>query len=401
MFTSHLGPLPDWRGTRPHTVPDRHLKVVVASRGTSRVPEFAGSTWVRLQYILGLERLGIECYWVDQLKPVDPLVHHHSLEYLTTRFAALADDFGFSDRYCIIYNEGERHFGMTAAELDAVVEQADLLLNISGHMKPESPLMRIPRRAYIDVDPGFTQIWGPDLLHLDRHNLFFTTGQNVGTDRFPIPTGKFDWFPFLPPVALHAWPARIDERCTRMSTVADWHASQGAVFNGEVYVGKQEEFLRFLDVPLKANRQIDVALTIHQTEHKDQGMLLDNGWMIRDPYFFAGDVRSYREFIQFSRAEFSVAKGGYVKSNSGWISDRTACYLASGKPAIVQSTGIEQSLPTGKGLLTFSTVDEAVAAINEVDANYREHCEAALDIARRYFDSDVVLTKMLEQAGLG
>jgi hypothetical protein len=350
--------------------------------------------------MLGLERLGVECYWIDQLKPVDPLVHHHSLDYLTSRFAALAAEFGFADRYCIVYNEGEKYFGLSAAEFEKLTAEADLLLNISGHMKPDSPLMRIPRRAYMDVDPGFTQIWGPELLHLERHNLFFTTGQNVGTERFRIPTGEFNWIPYLPPIALDAWPANIDERCTRVSTVADWHASQGAWYEGELYGGKQDEFLRFIDVPLLADRQIELALTIHQTEHRDQGMLLDHGWLIRDPYFYAGDVKSYREFISYSRAEFSVAKGGYVKSNSGWISDRTACYLAAGKPAIVQSTGFEDSLPTGEGLVTFSTVDEAVSAMASVDGDYVKHCKAAREIAEKYFNSDVVLGGILDAAGL-
>ncbi len=386
---------------QPTQLLDGQLKVVLASRGTSRVPDFAGSTWVRLQYMLGLERLGVECYWVDQLKPVDPLVHHHSLEYLTSRFAALAEEFGFGDRYCIRYNEGEQHFGMSKVQLDGLTRDADLLLNISGHMKPDSPLMNIPRRAYVDVDPGFTQIWGADLLHLHRHNLFFTTGQNVGTERFKIATGEFNWVPFLPPVALEAWPSRIDERCTRISTVADWHASQGAWYEGELYGGKQDEFFRFMDVPRLADRQIELALTIHQTEYRDQGTLLDHGWLIRDPYFFAGDVHSYREFIQYSRAEFSVAKGGYVKSNSGWVSDRTACYLASGKPAIVQSTGFEDSLPTGMGLVSYSTVDEAVEALARVDTDYVAHCTAARQIAERYFSADVVLGKMLDAAGLG
>ncbi|HUQ21274.1 MAG TPA: hypothetical protein VM099_16800 [Gemmatimonadaceae bacterium] len=364
------------------------------------MPDFAGSTWVRLQYILGLQRLGVDCYWIDQLKPVDPLIHHHSLEYITSRFANLAEQFGFSDRYCIVYNEGESHFGMSKTQLEQLASEADLLLNISGHMKPESPLMRIPRRAYVDVDPGFTQIWGAELLHLERHNLFFTTGQNVGTERFRIATGAFDWIPFLPPVALEAWPANIDDRCTRISTVADWHASQGAWYAGELYGGKQDEFFRFMEVPKLADKQIELALTIHQTEYRDQGTLLDNGWLIRDPYFFAGDVHSYREFIKYSRAEFSVAKGGYVKSNSGWISDRTACYLASGKPAIVQSTGFEDSLPEGLGLVSFTTIEEAVAALATVDNDYLKHCAAAREIAERYFSAEVVLSRLLAAAGL-
>jgi hypothetical protein len=381
---------------------NKKLKVVVASNGTSGVPEFAGSTWVRLQYMLGLERLGVECYWVDRLKEVDPLTHHHSLGYLTERFDRTARDFGFGDRYCIVYNEGESHFGMNEERLAKLADDADLLLNISGHLPDDSPLMRIRRRAYIDVDPGFTQIWGHERdMGFARHNFFFTVGQNVGTDRFRVPTEGIRWVPIFPPVALDAWPARIDERCTRISTVADWHASQNAIFGGENYGGKQMEFTRFLSVPDKADRQFEVALGIDQTEHEDQAMLLWHGWTILDPYFYAGDPESYREFIQFSRAEFSVAKGGYVKANSGWISDRTGCYLASGKPALVQSTGFESTLPTGKGLLTFSTVDEAIRGLETIEADYVGHCSAAREIAERHFNSDVVLGHILEEVGLG
>jgi hypothetical protein len=380
----------------------KRIKVVVASNGTSAVPEFAGSTWVRLQYMLGLDHLGIECYWVDRLKPIDPLSHHHSLHYLTKRFARTARDFGFADRYCIVYNGGEQYFGITEEQLVEVATHADVLLNISGYLPEDSVLMRIPRRAYIDVDPGFTQIWGHQVdMGFERHNFFFTTGQNVGTEAFTIPTDGIKWLPIVPPVALDAWPLRFDERHTRISTVADWHAPQTAIFEGQNYGGKQAEFMRSLRVPEKSGRLFEIALGIDQAQHEDQAILLWHGWIIVDPYFYAGDPESYREFIQFSRAEFSVAKGGYVKSNSGWVSDRTACYLASGKPAVVQSTGFESTLPTGTGLLTFTTSDEAIAAITSVDANYREHCLAARELAERQFDSSVVLTRILEHVGLG
>lgn len=199
---------------------------------------------------------------------------------------------------------------------------------------------------------------------------------------------------------LDSWPVRSDERHTRISTIADWHAAQNAIFNGENYGGKRQEFMRFLRVPEKAGRAFEIALGIDQAEHEDQALLLWHGWIIVDPYFYAGDVDSYREFIQFSRAEFSVAKSGYVKSNSGWISDRTGCYLASGKPAIVQSTGFESTIPVGNGLLTFKTPDDAVAAVQSIDSTYREHCLAAREIAERYFDSAVVLERILEHTGL-
>lgn len=377
------------------------MKVIVGTGGTSGTPEFAGSTWVRLQYVKGLERLGVESYWVDRLGPLDPLDHPHSLEYLTDRFHQTARDFGFADRYCIVYNEGEAYFGMEEERFHRLVTDADLLVNIGGNLSPTSPLMRVPRRAFVDVDPGFTQIWARQTdVGLDRHNAFFTTGQNVGRPQFGIPTHGIEWNPILPPVVLEEWPPHIDERSRRFSTVADWRGSQNAIHDAQYYGTKREEFVRFLDVPLLADQRIELALTIGQHDFEDLGLLLGHNWRVRDPSVYAGDPRSYREFIQRSRAEFSVAKAGYVKANSGWISDRTGCYLASGKPALIQSTGFEGSLPAGKGLLTFRTVEEAVEGIRVINEDYLSHCQAARRIAEDLFDSDKVLGLILERVGV-
>ena len=376
-------------------------RVIVATGGTSGTPEFAGSTWVRLQYMLGLQELGVESVWVDRLGPETVKQRRHSLDYLMRRFGRLACEFGFQGRYCVVYNGGEAHFGMTESELVNVAESADLLLNIGGQPPPSGPLSSVPRRAYIDVDPGFTQIWAHQRdLAFDSHNFFFTMGQNVGRPEFTIPTKGTDWTPILPPVCLSRWPATIDASLQRFSTVADWRGSQDAIFEDQYYGGKRSEFIRFLDVPLQAEQRIELALTIGQQDYEDIGLLDGHNWRVRDPYSYAGDPESYQEFIQYSRAEFSVAKSGYVRSNSGWVSDRTACYLASGKPALVQSTGFEWSLPTGKGLLTFETPEEAVAGIHDINEHYLEHCAAAREIAEQYFDSGKVLKSLLERVGL-
>jgi hypothetical protein len=388
------------------------VKVIVGTNGTSRNPEFAGSAWVRLQYVLGLEELGVESFWVDRLQsPVDPRKMPHSLAYLMKRFDRMANDFGFGDRYCVVYKNGERHFGMSEKQLTQLASEADLLINVGGHLPEVSPLMQIPRRAYLDVDPGFTQIWmghhqsevGPLLQYdvgVDRHNFFFTVGQNVGRPEFKIPTDGIEWHSIVPPVVLDLWPPHIDETCERFSTVADWRGSQAAIFEDELYGGKRREFIRFLHLPKESQQRIELALFISPHDCEDLALLVGMQWQILDPCLYAGDPESYREFIQYSRAEFSVAKNGYVKANSGWISDRTACYLASGKPALVQSTGLEGRLPTGKGLLTFRTLEEALAGIDAINQNYLAHCQAARQIAEKYFDSDEVLGSILERVGL-
>jgi hypothetical protein len=212
-----------------------------------------------LQYVLGLRRLGVDCVWVDRIGAVDPRDAPHSLDYLTRRAGELARDFGFQDRYCIVYDGGARHFGLSGAELRDVAAGADLLINLGGHLPPDSPLMRIPRRAYIDVDPGFTQIWaGQADTGLERHNHFFTVGQNVCRPGFPIPTGDVVWHPILPPVHLASWPARIDDRWSRFCTVADWRGSQDALLEGEYYGTKRTEFIRYLRVPIDSGQRIEL-----------------------------------------------------------------------------------------------------------------------------------------------
>jgi hypothetical protein len=377
-------------------------KIILATSGTSRIPEFAGSTWVRLQYLLGFQRLGFDVHWVDRIGSIDVSIYPHSLDYLMEKFRQLALQFGFGDRYCVIYNNGERYFGMSEERLDAITSESALLINISGlRKKPPPTLLRIPKRIYVDVDPGFTQIWAHEFtLATDIYHYFFTVGQNVGSPDFHIPLLGVDWQTILPPVVLDHWPACIDEDSVSFSTVADWRSSQDAMFGDEYYGGKREEFIRMLRVPRDSGQRIELALCIDEADCEDLCLLVGNEWVVRSPYRYAGDVWSYREFIQRSRAEFSVAKRGYIKSRSGWISDRTACYLASGKPALVQSTGFEEHLPAGHGLLTFSTAEDAILGIAEINRNYADHARNARKIAEDYFDSDRILGGMLDRVGL-
>ena len=377
-------------------------RVVIFTKKWSSWPGFAGSTWVPIQYMAGFERLGVEAVWVDWLPSVDPQKHVHSLPYLMRRFDETASDFGFADRYCVVYGGGRSHFGMGGEELQQRIAEAELLLGLSSKGIPKGTSLRqIPRRAYIDVDPGFTQIWAEQVnMGLADYNLFFTVGLNVGGPGFDIPTPGITWLTMLPPVVLDLWPVVGDQPCDRFSTVGDWWGKQKAKYRGRYYGGKRGEFLQLLDLPELTGQSFELALTITPQDYKEIGRLHGARWRILDPYLYAGDPHSYREFIQFSRAEFSVAKSGYVMSNSGWVSDRSVCYLASGRPALVQSTGFEPYLPTGTGLVTFRDLDEAVAGVNSINEDYEGHRRAARSLAEEYFDSDVVLTTLLERAGL-
>lgn len=374
------------------------LRVILATHNSARVPEFGGSLWVRLQWLLGLRDLGVDVLWLEQLDAADARRDVHSPEYMVRRFSDSLTEMGARDRWAILYSSGDQCFGKSPEEVARWIADADVLINIGGYLPDGSPLLEIQRRAYVDVDPGFTQIWSHEVdVWFDKHTHHFTVGQNVGSDEFRIAVGDECWRPILPPVHLESWPTMIDERCRRYSTIADWRGSQDAIYEGEYYGTKRSEFVRYLHVPLRASRRVELALCIGQQDFEDLGLLLDHDWRVRNAFQYAGSPGAYRDFIRHSRAEFAVAKHGYVKCNSGWFSDRTACYLASGKPAVVQSTGFEHRLPTGEGLLTFTSVDEAVEAVEEVESRYHDHCRAARDFAERRLDSSVVIPPMLRE----
>jgi hypothetical protein len=262
---------------------------IVASQNTTACPEFAGSTWVRLQYVLGLRRLGVESFWVDRLGPVDPVTFPHSLDYLMDRFEQTARVFGFHGRYCVVYNGGERYFGLTEGEYLDLTRRADLLLNLGGPLPVGSPLMWAQRRAYVDVDPGFTQMWALEREMWGGHNFFFTVGQKVGRAGFRIPTGGVNWRPILPPVVLDRWPAHVDERCRRFSTVADFCSSQWAHFEGQSYGPKRDEFIRFLRLPSVVEPRIEVALCLGPSEYEDRRNLVEHKWQLeRFPSWCSG-----------------------------------------------------------------------------------------------------------------
>jgi hypothetical protein len=375
--------------------------VVVRTRDASAAPDMPGATWTYMQYVLGLERLGFESYWVDALGgSIDPSKGPHSLEYLIGAFGRTAERFGFDGRWCV--TNGERCFGLARARLEDLADEAELLVTISGQLDPDSPLMRIPRRAYVDVDPGFTQIWADQgALSLDGHTHYFSVGLNVGGPQFRAPNAGVEWHPIVPPVVLAEWPALIEESCRRWTTIADWTGSQTVALAGEVYGGKRDEFMRVLTLPAESHVRLEPAILFGPGDHADLGALHEHGWRVRDPVWYAGDPDAYREFIQYSRAEFSVAKDGYVRTNSGWVSDRTAAYLASGKPALVQATGFEEHLPVGKGLLAFRTLEEAVEGIRRIESDYVAHCHAARALAEDHCDSAKVLGALLEACGMG
>jgi hypothetical protein len=273
-------------------------------------------------------------------------------------------------------------------------------VNISGNVQAARILSAVKRRAYVDLDPGFTQFWqsSGSLGGIEGHDVYFTVGENIGTSGCPIPTNGIDWRALPPPVVLEDWPAAPGRGS--FTTVGAWRGAFGPVeHDGHTYGLKVHEFRKMIELPRAVpDSAFEIALDIHPGDAKDRDALLENGWRLTDPREEAPGPLEFRRYVQRSGAEFSVAQGIYVETGSGWFSDRTVRYLASAKPALVQETGFSDNYPTGEGLMPFRTLEEATAGAQEIAADYERHSAAARALAEQYFDSDKVLARFLEEA---
>jgi hypothetical protein len=312
--------------------------------------------------------------------------------------------FGLQGAASLICDEGLRTHGLGWTELLERAEAADLLVNVSGHLRLQPILRRVARRAYIDLDPGFTQFWhaqGTGGAYLSGHDYYFTVGENIGTPICSIPTCGVRWRRKPRFVVLDQWPVADDGDADRFTTVAAWRGSFGPIEqDGRRFGLKVHEFRKLMPLPRLAPQTFEIALSIHPADGADLAALLDGGWRVVDPRGAAGDPLAFRRYVQASGGEFSAAQGIYVETSSGWLSDRTVRYLASGKPALVQDTGFSRNYPTGEGLVPFRTLDEAVQGARRIARDYERHSRAARALAEAYFDSDIVLPAMLEQMGL-
>jgi len=345
-----------------------------------------GHAWSRVSIALGLRRLGFAVVFIEELA------------------GATTSERDYFERVCAQFQiDGSLVDRKLSYELVARADAADLLLNIGGHLTC-SELKRGPRvKVYLDDDPGYTQLWLQARLldgRLDGHDFFFTFGENIGLPGCALPVDGITWRPLRPPVVLDHWRpgGQLSEG---FRTVASWRGGYGRVeADGHRYGQKAHEFRRFVDMPKLTGHRYEIALKIDRGDASDEELLRSRGWQLTDPTVVAAVPDDFRAYVQGSRAEFSVAQGIYVETRCAWFSDRTTRFLASGKPAVVQDTGFSSHLPTGEGLLAFTTVDEAVDATNAVERDYKAHSAAARAIAEKHFDSDKVLGRMLEEVGL-
>jgi hypothetical protein len=368
-----------------------------------------GAVWTRLNWILGFRKLGFEVCFVEQIGRDQCLSSDGEpcpLEESVQRqwFERITEAFGLSGSAALIEGDGERIWGVSRDELLHKAEDAVLLVNISGHLTWEPLLKRLKRKAYVDLDPGYTQYWHADGIagsRLEGHDLYYTVGENIGMPGCPIPTGDIQWRPIRQPVVLEHWPKVDGGRIDRFTTIASWRGPFGPVQRQDHSYGlKVHEFRKFIDLPRQAPAEFEIALDIHPADDKDRNLLHQHGWRIADPKEVTPDPWAFRRYVQESGAEFSVAQGIYVETGSGWFSDRTVRYLASGKPALVQDTGFSRNLPTGEGLLAFRTMEAAVRGVREIVSDPERHRWAARAIAEVYFDSDRVLSRLADDAGV-
>ena len=365
-----------------------------------------GEAWVRLSWVLGLRRLGCTVHFIEQIAPeqcVDADGAAASFESCVNRayFEAVIEEFGIENA-TLVYGDGSETSGLALEELESVAESADLLVNVSGHLRLPALRSRLRRTAYVDLDPGYTQLWhaaGNSGAGLEGHDHFFTVGESIGTPACRIPTGDIHWRPVRPPVVLDEWPRVNGSDPDRFTTIASWRGAYGPIeYEGETLGLKVHEFRKVIELPERANLDFEIALDIHPDDAKDLNSLRDHGWRIVDPRTTVPDPASFRRYVQDSGAEFSVAQAIYVKAAVGWFSDRTVRYLASGKPALVQDTGFTHNYPVTEGLVAFNTLEEAADGARRISASYEAHSEGARQLAERYFDSDKVLGRFLEQA---
>ena len=358
---------------------------------------YGGVAWCSLMYLLGLKHLDHQVWYLEDTGECnfDPIANTLATDagYATNFINESLTPYGFGDRWCYIDYKGEYH-GKRREDWLKICADADLFLNLSGgcwFWRDE--YAAIPFSAFIDSDPAFTQLaiakgvgWYVDFF--SKFNRLFTFGRNIGTPASPVPIGPFNWEHTWQPICTDEWQPINDTPNYCFNTIMTWKIDSFEDIGGN----KDIEFQKILSLPSLTKVPIELAVT------GPKEFLEKNGWRCKDAFSVSYDLTSYRNYIQSSFGEFSVAKHTYVHTNSGWFSDRTECYLSSGRPAVVQDTGFSAHLPVGDGLFSYITVEEAKNSINEVLKNYKRHSLAARELALSHFAYQAVLPPLLERA---
>jgi hypothetical protein len=409
--------------------------VVISPSNVVGFPEGGGHFWVYMQYVQGLLEIGCEVYWLERFHTSND---HDRDSFALSNFFKRITQYGLENK-AILYtleSSGEmpttsvEYIGIPKSKAEEAFRRADFLLNFYYAIDPFI-LSRFRRTALVDIDPGLIQFWiSHRQIIVDPHDLYLTIGETVGASTAKFPDCDLPWIRIRPPVSLEFWPYKFNPESKLFTTISSWWGGGGLdgewVSDGKDIVfenNKRVTFLDFVELPRLTNQEIELALNLGEGEPKveskkggkeevsperqftdyisdaeDRKILEEYGWQITHPYEVAGSPEMYQHYIQKSRGEYSCAKPSCMYFQNAWISDRTLCYLASGKPVIVQNTGPSSFLPNGEGMFRFSTLAEAVDAFESINKNYEKHCIAAREIAETYFDAkqnlEIILNHM-------
>jgi hypothetical protein len=369
-------------------------RVAIAGSIAQR-PGYGGHAWALVQYAIGLRSLGFEVLFIDRL--TREMAPDSSTRARCTRWFQRV--MGSIDNVSSTLIVDDRDpVGLSRRQLEQWLATCDLLLNFMGFLDDEDLLGRVGCRAYIDIDPGFPQIWCALGLHdgFEGHDVFVTVGENVGRPDCEVPTCGRKWITTRPPILLDAWPPA--PQGAAFTSVCSWRGPYGPVdYEGRRFGLRVHEFRRFFDLPRRTRARFELALDIDEADNRDIDALRNHGWILVAPTRVAGEPTSYRDFIQHSLAELSVAKSMYVDTGGGWFSDRSVCYLASGKPVLAQDTGFSSNYPTGEGLLAFTNPDQAKAGVEAILAAPATHRQRARELAEEHFDARTVLRSLIDR----
>jgi hypothetical protein len=379
--------------------------VVIGSAFVAKYPTGGGNFWIPLQYLLGLRDLGVDAHWLELVWNEGDAVRARG--YVDS-FLGQVREAGIADHVTVVYfpDHGRdappgraEHVGLPPAALDARARDS-VLLNIA-HSVPRPLREHYGRTVLFDVDPGQFQVWAQrHELGVGSHDAYVTIGQNLGAADSPVPLGGVPWRRIWPAVHLPSWPDRRGTPAQRWTTVTQWWTDTWVVLDGEVLDGnKRTGFVQVIDLPRRTRASLELAANVHAEEREDRALLVAHGWRLADPAQVAGTAGTFREYVQGSRGEFSCAKPTYVRTRPGWLSDRTVCYLASGRPCVLEDTGVAAHLPASPALRFFRSVDEAADALAAIEADYPAAAHAARVLAEEVFATRVVLPQLLAAAG--
>lgn len=354
-----------------------------------------------LQYLVGFQRLGYDVLFVDRLSPEmlggdrGPVDRDHPM---ARWLHGVMDAQGLSERYALLLDDGTGDsIGLSRDDVAEMLRRSTILLDVMGFLEDEELLACAPRRVFLDIDPGFPQMWHELGLseQLGRHDAYLTVGLRLGKDACAVPACGIDWITTTPPVVLDQWPVRDGGKA--YTSVASWRGPFEPIdFGGQRFGLRAHQMRSLAGLPSAVDVPLELALDIDDADHVDSALLREGGWRLVPPGVVAGDADAYRSYIQHSRGEVACAKDLYVRSRGGWVSDRSICYLASGKPVLTQATGFELEIETGEGLLSFESFDEALSGLEQIEGEYDRHCAAARALAVERFSSDKVLDDLLQ-----